>query len=406
MIELRQAQETVLSTISSLPITFAPLADCDGLVTVTEISSSESIPPFDNTAVDGFALNYGSVVAGTKEFEILGTIAAGDAGDIPITASTTVRIMTGAPMPPGADCVLMVEDSVISEKNGKSYLSFSKKLSRFENVRKAGSDIREGQILFPPNTQLFAGHLGVLASLGVQTVSVYPRARVGILSTGSELTNDPAPLLPGQIRDSNRPTLFSLVREMGATPIDLGTIPDDQDSLREGFLEAASSCDAVLSSGGVSVGDFDYTKQILDELSEGTMSWMQIAIKPAKPFAFGLIGSTPVFGLPGNPVSSVVSFELLARPAIRKMMGHEQLFRTPVLAIAKTDLRRRPDGKVHFLRVTARLELDGRVYIEPQREQSSHLLYSMANSNALAVVPDGSGCKAGDQVETLVLREL
>ncbi len=406
MIELRQAQEIVLSNISSLPVKMAPLADCDGLVTVTEIYSDESIPPFDNTAVDGFALNFNAVQSGTREFEILGTIAAGDVGDIPITASSAVRIMTGAPLPPGADCVLMVEDSSVSERNGKSYLAFRKALSRYENVRESGSDIKKGQLLFAPNTELSPGHLGVLASLGIHEVSIFPRARVGVLSTGSELTNEAGPLLPGQIRDSNRPTLASLVREMGAVPIDMGTIPDDPKKLREAFLDASSRCDVILSSGGVSVGDFDYTKQILDELSDGTMSWMQIAIKPAKPFAFGLIGSTPVFGLPGNPVSSAVSFELLARPAIRKMMGHLKLFRTPVRAISEADLRRRPDEKIHFMRVTAKLESDGRVHIEPKSEQSSHLLYSMANSNALAIVPDGPGYKSGDEVETLVLREL
>lgn len=406
MIDLKVAQDTVLGSIDPLPVKTTPLEDCDGLVTGFAIHSSEAIPPFDNTAVDGFALNSEFVESGAEEFEILGTIAAGDSGDIPISGSTTARIMTGAPMPPGADCVLMVEDSVVTERDGKSYLTFSKPPSKFDNVREAGSDIKGGQLLFPANTKLFAGHLGVLASLGIYGVRVFQRARVGILSTGSELTNDPGPLKPGQIRDSNRPTLASLVREMGAIPVDLGTIPDDPDSLREGFLKAAASCDAVLSSGGVSVGDFDYTKAILDELSNGTMTWMQIAIKPAKPFAFGHIGATPVFGLPGNPVSSAVSFELLARPAILKMMGHEKLFRTEVSAIADSDVKRRPDGKTHFLRVTARLKEDGRVHIEPKPGQSSHLLYSMANSNALAIVPDGVGYKEGDQVKTMVLRTI
>ncbi len=406
MIELNQAQDIVLETINPLPLRNIPLEECDGLITGATIHAAEEVPPFDNTAVDGFALDSNAVATGVREFEILGTIAAGDTGDIPISGLTTARIMTGAPMPPGADCVLMVEDSLITHKNGKSYLSFGQGPSRFENVREAGSDIAKGQLLFPPHMQLFAGHLGVLASLGIHEVAAFPRVRVGILSTGSELTNDPGPLKPGQIRDSNRPTLSSLVREMGAIPIDLGIIPDDPDSLRRGFLEAASSCDVVLSSGGVSVGDFDYTKEILDELSNRTMSWMQIAIKPAKPFAFGHIGTTPMFGLPGNPVSSAVSFELLARPAIRKMMGHQQLFRTTVSAITKTDIRRRPDEKIHFIRVSAQLAKDGRVYVQPQSGQSSHLLYSMANSNALAIVPNGNGYKAGDNVDTLILREL
>lgn len=406
MIELQQAQEIVLSNITQLPITIVPLAECDGLLTATEIKSAESIPPFDNTAVDGFALNFDAVASGKREFEIVGTIAAGDPGDIPLEPSTTVRIMTGAPLPAGADCVLMVEDSKVSDRSGKTYLSFDRTLSKLENVRGTGSDIRKGQLLFPANTQLFPGHLGVLASLGIHELSVFKRPRVGVISTGSELSNDSGPLLPGQIRDSNRPTLMGLVKEVGATPVDLGTVEDDPSKLRESFLQAAATCDVVLSSGGVSVGYFDYTKQILDDLSHGTMSWMQIAIKPAKPFAFGLIGSTPIFGLPGNPVSSAVSFELLARPAIKKMMGHLGVFRTPILAIADADLRRRADDKLHFLRVTAKIESDGRIHVEPQPGQSSHLLYSMSNSNALAIVPNGQGYKVGDEVETLLLRNL
>lgn len=406
MIELSQAQKIVLDTIKSFEAIEAPIDQCDGLVTAEPLYAKESIPPFDNTAVDGFALDSAEIARGRTEFEIIGTIAAGDSGDVPFGPSTTARIMTGAPMPKGADCVLMVEDSSISETDGKSFLSFSKPPVKKENVRDAGSDISEGQLLFPANTQLTAGHIGVLASLGIYNIKIFPRARVAILSTGNELTNESGPLQPGQIRDSNRPTLSSLVREMGAIPVDFGTIRDDPESLRKGFLDAASTCDAVLSSGGVSVGDFDYTKTVLDELSNGTMTWMQIAIRPAKPFAFGHIGDTPVFGLPGNPVSSMVSFELLARPAIKKMMGQQQIFRTPTLAICTRPLRRREDGKTHFMRVTARLAQDGRVYVEPKEGQSSHLLYSMANSNALAVVPDGNGIGEGEEVETLILGEL
>lgn len=406
MIELSDAQKAVLDTIDVMTPVDSPIGECDGLVTATSLSSKEEIPPFDNTAVDGFALNSSSIEHGNREFEILGTIAAGDPGNLEIADTTTARIMTGAPMPPGADCVLMVEDSEIVQRGEKSYLAFSKLPAKFENVRNAGSDIKTGQHLFDQHTKLSAGHLGVLASLGMYEVSVYPRPRVAILSTGSELVNDASPLKPGQIRDSNRPTLSSLVREMGAIPIDFGTVKDDPETLKKAFLEAASSCDCVLSSGGVSVGDFDYTKGVLDELSSGTMKWMQIAIRPAKPFAFGHIGDTPVFGLPGNPVSSMVSFELLARPAIRKMMGEKSVFRTPVSAICDADMKRRPDGKIHFMRVSAKLDTDGRVHVVPQEGQSSHLLYAMANSNALAVVQDGNGLRQGDVVETIVLREL
>lgn len=406
MISLKEAQRKVLEKITSFEAREIPLSECLNLVTSVPLYSEESIPPFDNTAVDGFALTYEAAKQRGVELEIIGTIAAGDWIDTPLTNSTTVRIMTGAPVPPGTDCVLMVEDSRVTEKDGKNYLSFDKELKKQENIREAGSDIEKGQLLFPAYTQLSPGHIGVLASLGYEKVHAFRKATVAILSTGNELTNESGPLPPGQIRDSNRPTLSCIVSQMGAIPIDFGTIRDDPESLRQAFKQAADRCDVVLSSGGVSVGDFDYTKSVLDELSNGTMSWMQIAIRPAKPFAFGFIGGVPVFGLPGNPVSSMVSFELLARPAIRKMMGHQSLHRKSINAIAKNALKRKPDGKIHFMRVTAELNPDGRVYIEPQVGQSSHLLYSMANSNALAVVPDGPGVAAGEEVEALILGEL
>lgn len=406
MIDLKDAQKIVLESITQLNAVEIPLSQCDGLVTATPVYATESIPPFDNTAVDGFALRHDDVAKGIREYTILGTIAAGSSITAEMPSGSTYRIMTGAPLPNPADCVLMVEDSNVDETEGVGKLRFEKTPAKFENVREAGSDIKMGQLLFEAQTKLTAGHIGVLASLGMYFVPVYPKAKVGIISTGDELSNEQGPLQPGQIRDSNRPTLSSLVREMGAEPIDFGTVKDDPGDLREVFTKAASSCDVVLSSGGVSVGDFDYTKAILDELSDGTMTWMQIAIRPAKPFAFGHIGTTPVFGLPGNPVSSMVSFELLARPAILKMSGSASWFRSQISAICDQPLRRKPDGKIHFMRVTAKWHEDGRLHIEPQAEQSSHLLYSMANSNALAVVPDGNGIQAGESTKVILLREI
>lgn len=406
MIDLSEAQKIVLDSITQLASTELSISQCDGLVTAVPTYASESIPPFDNTAVDGFALRHDDIEKGIRQFTILGTIAAGSMVEEEMASGSTYRIMTGAPMPPAADCVLMVEDSIVDDSGNSSTLRFDKIPSQFENVREAGSDITKGQLLFPAQTTLTAGHLGVLASLGMYVVKVFPRAKVGIISTGDELSNENGPLRPGQIRDSNRPTLSSLVREMGAEPVDFGTVRDNPDELREAFSKAASCCDAVLSSGGVSVGDFDYTKAVLDELSNNTMTWMQIAIRPAKPFAFGHIGTTPVFGLPGNPVSSMVSFELLARPAILKMSGHSSIFRNEILAMCDKPLRRRPDGKIHFMRVSAKWKEDGRLHIEPQAGQSSHLLYSMANSNALAIVPDGNGVQENESAKVMLLREL
>ena len=205
--------------------------------------------------------------------------------------------------------------------------------------------------MFEPGEVIGAGHLGVLAGIGVGEVLVHPRLRVGVLSTGDELVEAGEPLAPGQIRDSNRATLLALVASEGWQAVDLGLIRDEEAAITEAIQKGASSCDAVLTSGGVSMGDIDLVKVVLDRIGE--MRWMQIAIRPAKPFAFGLVDGTPVFGLPGNPVSSMVSFELLARPALRRMAGHTETMRPEIPAIAAEPFARRPDGKVHFVRVVA-----------------------------------------------------
>ena len=253
----------------------------------------------------------------------------------------------------------------------------------------------------------------MLATFGIDAVTVVPRARVGVLSTGDELVDGPQPLGPGQIRDSNRRSLLALVAQAGATPVDLGRAPDDEAAIAELIERGVATCDALVSSGGVSMGDFDYVKVVLDRL--GDMRWMQVAIKPAKPLAFGAVGGpgapdgpggsrVPVFGLPGNPVSSVVSFELFARPALRKMMGHraDDLDRPRVRAVADDGLRRRPDGKVHFARVVCRYGEDDRYHVTTAGGQGSHQLSALVGANALAVLADGEGVDPGGEVEVLL----
>jgi molybdenum cofactor synthesis domain-containing protein len=249
------------------------------------------------------------------------------------------------------------------------------------------------------------GHLGVLASVGILRVRVYPKVTVGVLSTGDELVEGGGPLRVGQIRDSNRHALLGLLRQAGCEVVDLGLAPDDEAIITASLKRGVGGCDAVLTSGGVSMGDFDYVKKVLDDMSAGTMRWMQVAIRPAKPLAFGLVDGTPVFGLPGNPVSSMVSFELFARPALRKMMGHTHLHRARLLAIADEELSRRPDGKTLFMRVTAEPGDDGRLHVRSSGGQASNLLRSMALANALAVLPDGDGVAAGAGVQTMLLTD-
>jgi molybdenum cofactor synthesis domain-containing protein len=237
----------------------------------------------------------------------------------------------------------------------------------------------------------------------LEKVAVFRRVRVGVLSTGDELVQGSVPLQPGQIRDTNRLTLLSLCREAGFDAVDLGVARDNEDEIRGAIARAVASCDAMITSGGVSMGAFDYVKKVLDTV--GDMTWMQVAIRPAKPLAFGLVDGTPVFGLPGNPVSSMVSFELFARPGLRKMMGFEgkALERARVRGVADEAIARSRDGKLYLNRVVAAPGEDGRFHVRSSGGQESHMLRAMADANALALVPDGDGVPAGGDVDLLLL---
>jgi molybdenum cofactor synthesis domain-containing protein len=311
-----------------------------------------------------------------------------------------MRIMTGAPMPDGADAVVMVERT---RRDGDDGVLISHAAEAGDHVREPGGDIVAGQQVFDPGTVLGPAHLGVIASLGRASVVAHPRPRVGVLSTGDELREGPVTLAPGQIRDSNRPMLLSLIDAAGMTPVNLGIAHDDEAYVERAFVDALARCDALITSGGVSVGDYDVVKAVLDRL--GVLQWWQVAIKPAKPFAFGMLRGVPLFGLPGNPVSSHVSFELFARPALRKMSGHSELHRPVVDAVAGADLSRRSDGKLHLDRVVVRYE-DGRYVAVRSGLQASHALAALAVANGLALLPDGDGAKEGDTIRVMLTGEV
>ena len=396
MLSLDEAREHVLSRCAAVEPRKVPMADLLGLVTAVDVVSRELIPPFDNTAMDGFAVRSADVENPPSQLEIIETIAAGHVPRMVVGPGQASRIMTGALIPEGADAVVMVErTSVVDDQ-----LTVEISVPVGNHVRPAGDDIGVDMLVFAGGTVLTAGHLGVLCSLGVTELLVYPRLRVGVMSTGDELVDDGSSLAPGQIRDSNRRTLLALLDELPVDAVDLGLIMDDEEAIEVALRRGATECDAILTSGGVSMGDFDYVKAVLDSI--GDMRWMQVAIKPAKPLAFGLVGDVPVFGLPGNPVSSMVSYELFARPGLRAMQGHQDPVRPSVLAVAGEDLHRREDGKTQFLRVVATSE-QGRYVVRSAGGQGSHMLRAMANANALAVVPDGDGISAGEDVEVLLL---
>jgi molybdenum cofactor synthesis domain-containing protein len=396
---LEDAQAFVLESCPPLATVEQSRLNVSGLVLAAPVHSAEDVPPFDNSAVDGYAVRSADVSSVPVDLEVVGEIAAGAAPDKEVGPGETIRIMTGAPMPSGADAVVMVEDS---ERIGDDHVRLSRSVEPTTAIRWAGDDINAGDEVFPAGTLVTPSVEGVLASVNAQVVDIYPRPRVAVLSTGDELIDDGAPLQLGQIRESNKTMLAAMLAEAGCDVVDLGVVRDDEAELEAVFRSAASDCDAIVSSGGVSMGDYDVVKAVLGRIAD--MTWLQIAIKPAKPFAFGRLDGVPIFGLPGNPVSSMVSFELLARPALRRMMGHDRLTRRSIVALCDAALTRRADGKVHFMRVNGQFADDGRYHVRPVGVQGSHQLAATATADAMAVVPDGDGIPAGSEVAVLLLR--
>jgi molybdopterin molybdotransferase len=407
VIPLDEARAHVLERVRPLPPTRVALADAAGLVLAEAVSAPEDVPPFANTAMDGYAVRAADTVGATAAFPVrlpvAAEVAAGHPASEALQPGEAMRIFTGAPMPEGADAVVMVEAT--ERLDDGAAVAVHVEVTSGLHVRPAGDDLRAGDAVFAVGEVLTPGHLGVLAGVGATDVLAWPRPRVGVLSTGDELVPPGQRLAPGQIYDSNRLTLLALVRDAGGDPVDLGLVRDDDAAITDAIEQGAASCDVLLTSGGVSMGDIDLVRVVLDRIGE--MRWMQIAIRPAKPFAFGLVGErrTPVLGLPGNAVSSMVAFELLARPALRRLAGHADVLRPPTVSVAGEDLRRKPDGKVHFVRVVLARDDGGALVARSAGGQGSHHLTAMARADGLAVLPDGDGVAAGAPVEVLLLRE-
>lgn len=403
MISLDDATNSVWQQMSALPVVECSFSDAYGCVLAADVVATENVPPFANTAVDGYAVRAQDVGVVPCELRVVGELAAGAAPTIAISAGEAIRIMTGAPIPDGADAIVMVEDTM---RVGASHVRITRSVKSGAAIRAAGSDVATGDVVFRAGTEMNAVAVGVLSSINARTVKVYRRAVVGVLSTGDELVDNGSALQMGQIRESNRTMLVRMVQEAGATAIDLGIIKDDEALLEATLLQAATRVDALVTSGGVSMGDYDVVKIVLSRIAD--MKWMQIAMKPAKPFAFGLLvageRTVPVFGLPGNPVSSMVSFELLARPALRTMSGHGAgAHRQRVLVVVDETFQRKRDGKVHFDRVFAYWGNDGRVHVRRNGAQGSHQLAASASANALLEVVDGDGLTANEQAWALLI---
>ncbi len=369
-----------------------------GRVLGADLIAPESVPPFANSAMDGFAVRGEDVSEPGRTLQIIGDLPAGSAPTVEVGLGEAVRIMTGAPMPVGADTVVRVEDT--DAANGTVQVLST--VATGTAVRALGGDVAEGQLVFARGTMLTPMHIGVLANLGVSSPLVFRRPRVAFMSTGDELMSvDGGRLGPGMIRDSNRPMLKALLEDARAELMDMGIVPDDEAALRSA-LDAGSQCDAIVTTGGVSMGDYDVTKLVLAD--DAGVDFWKIAIQPAKPFAFGQIGGSLFFGLPGNPVSALVSFEQFVRPALLMMQGARHVLRPQVGAIAAENLVSDP-AKTVFIRVAITGQQDGSPIVAESGGQSSNVLTAAADADAFAVVPAGVGTvAAGDRVTIELFR--
>jgi len=380
---LEEAQSEVLARVVSFGSETISLADSLGRVLTAEVIANEDVPPFANSAMDGFAVRGEDVAKPGATLDVMEDLAAGRVAVGELGPGQSMRIMTGAPMPAGADTVVRVEDTTFA--GGK--VTIAGTVATGTSVRTAGGDVRRGDLVFAAGTRVGPMHVGVLATLGVATPEVFRRPRVAFMSTGDELSPvDARPLGPGMIRDSNRPMLAALLTEAFVESTDIGSVPDDEESLRAA-LDQAADHDVVLTTGGVSMGEYDVTKLLLQ--GEGEVEFWKVAIQPAKPFAFGKIDDALFFGLPGNPVSAFVSFEQFVRPALMKMSGSRYLFRRRVVAVAGEPFDTDPEKTV-FLRVSVDGDVGGVPRVVLAGGQSSNVLSAAALADGLAVVPRGT----------------
>lgn len=405
MTTCREALGLVLDSVSPLPPRFTPLSEALGLVLAERVVSPETVPPFTNSAMDGYAVRAGDLSAASGAapvlLEVLADLPAGSVAAHDVRPGTAIRIMTGAPLPAGADAVVPVEAT--TSEGGRVRISAPVKAGA--NVRYAGEDLREGEELLPAGFALNPAALGVLASVGLAEVPVRPRVRVAILTTGDELVEAAAKPGPGQIRDSNVQTMCGQAAAFGAVPIPIPRVPDTRAAVTAALEKARAEADVVVTNGGISVGDYDFIKDVLAGFGAREVFW-KVKQKPGGPLGYWLWDGTPVFGIPGNTVAAMVCMEEYVRPALRKMMGFTKLLRPEVTGVFEGDFRKSaPDGKVHLVRVRARRER-ARVVVSPSGPQGSGILTSMLRSNALALVPaDATALTTGDEVTVHLVEE-
>ncbi|HEY9721927.1 MAG TPA: gephyrin-like molybdotransferase Glp [Oscillatoriaceae cyanobacterium] len=401
MLSVEEAFRTIVGQFRPLETERVPLREACDRVLAEDVRSPEPVPPFDNSAMDGYAVRFedtlGASAGAPVALFVVGEVPAGRAPEARVEPGTAVRVMTGAPMPEGADAVVMREDT----REHPDRVEVLLPAEHGEHVRRVGDDIPADSRVLEAGTVLNPSALGVLASIGVGRIAVVRRPRVALLATGDELVELGQPLGPGQIRNSSAHALEAAIAAMGAVPVPLGIARDDRAELTAKLHEGARA-DLLVTTGGVSVGDYDLVREVLTSL--GQLDLWRVNMQPGKPLAFGHIDGCPVLGLPGNPVSSMVAFELFVRPAIRRLQGHTALAHARVPVVLDAPMTKK-NARRQYLRAVVRL-VDGAFHADLTGPQGSHMLTSMARANALVILPEGTrSYAAGDRVEGHLLGE-
>jgi len=392
----------ILDNVAPTPAIELPLLDAHGCLLAADVVAEVDLPPWDNSAMDGYAVRLADALGATPEYpaelSVIDDIAAGRVPSRPIGAGTAARIMTGAPVPPGAEAIVPVEQT----DGGTARVAIRAQPMNGQHIRRRGDDVHAGETLLRAGTLLGPAQLGLIAAIGRSTVSARPRPRVVVISTGSELIEPGGELRPGAIHESNSFMLAAAAREAGAVAYRVGLVPDDPDEVLDVISEQLVRADAIVTSGGVSAGAYDVVKAVLSKL--GTVEFTGVRMHPGKPQGFGRISSTPIFTLPGNPVSAFVSFEVFVRPAIRRMRGLAPE-RRPMIRASAVEAMMSPYGKTQFARgLLGPPRLYGPPEVRPVGGPASHLLGDLANANCLVVLgEDVTEVGVGDHVDVIPL---
>lgn len=400
LMPFEQAKQKLLNAISAISDTeTVNVTSTDKRVIAEDIQSPINVPAYNNSAMDGYAIRDDQLNNGKhskNQFLLAGTAYAGSPYLNNLADGECIRIMTGAVLPPSATAVVMQENVEQIHNTVGSLINLTKPAQSGDNIRLAGEDIKKGQVIFTAGDLIKAVDVGLLSSLGLQTVRVFKKLTVAVFSTGDELKLPGQILTEGDIYESNSQVLTAMLQRMNIDVIPMGIIPDDKDAIAKAFIHANNIADAVISSGGVSVGDADYTKEVLDEL--GHIDFWKVAMKPGKPFAFGRLSKSVFFGLPGNPVSATVTFHQLVKPALQIMSGMKATNKQLLTAKSTQAIRKKP-GRMDFQRGTTSVDENGLLLVTPLSNQGSGILSSISRANCYIVLSqECNGIKIGEQV--------